>query len=130
MNASPRNETDPRAMIAAVVALHGDQCADDGMTNYAVAAFEAGRAAFYSTASYHNQRALCLCDTANMTGDLLGAMRSEYRYRDDARASGLNALVPLNDEAMSALIAAYSAIGVWRDAYELEARRFGKAVAA
>ena len=83
----------------------------------------AGRPTFYSLATYHSARACCLCRTANTTGDLVCAMRTEYALGAPGREYGLNALVPLNDEAAGDLIAAYSSIGTWRDFDELVARR-------
>lgn len=69
------------------------------------------------------RRAICLCNTANRTGDLIFAMQTEYALGAPGRIYGLNALVPLNDEAVGDLIAAYSSLGTWRDFDELVARR-------
>jgi hypothetical protein len=112
-----------RQMIDVLIAIHGDKIEDAVMIDGAVEAYAAGRPAFYSTATYHSGRACCLCKTANRTGDLLCAMRTEYALGAPGREYGLNALVPLNDDAVGDLIAAYSSIGTWRDFDELVARR-------
>jgi hypothetical protein len=117
-----------RERIALLVAIHGDRIEDAVMTDFAVEAFAAGRPAFYSTASYHSGRAICLCNTANRTGDLVEALHQEYALGAPGREYGLNALVPLNDEAVGDLLGAYQSIGTWRDWDELEARRTRKAV--
>lgn len=112
-----------RQMIDVLIAIHGDKIEDAVMIDGAVEAYVAGRPAFYSLASYHSGRAICLCNTANRTGDLLCAMQTEYALGAPGRVYGLNALVPLNDDAAGDLIAAYSSIGTWRDFDELVARR-------
>jgi hypothetical protein len=112
-----------RQMIAVLIAIHGDKIEDAVMIDGAVSAYAAGRPAFYSTATYHSGRAICLCNTANRTGDLVRALHSEYALGAPGRVYGLNALVPLNDDAVGDLIAAYSSLGTWRDFDELVARR-------
>lgn len=112
-----------RQMIAVLIAIHGDKIEDAVMIDGAVAAYAAGRPAFYSTATYHSGRAICLCNTANRTGDLIYAMQTEYALGAPGRIYGLNALVPLNDDAVGDLIAAYSSLGTWLDFDELVARR-------
>lgn len=125
--ARARRQADPastaRQMIAVLIAIHGDKIEDAVMIDGAVAAYAAGRPAFYSTATYHSARACCLCNRANASGDLLCALRTEYALGAPGRIYGLNALVPLNDEAVGDLIAAYSSIGTWWDFDELVARR-------
>jgi hypothetical protein len=138
MNASPDHATldrpvrnpaiGARRMLDTIIAIYGDKVRDNGMEERAIEAFVAGRPAFYTSASYHNARALCLCDTANETGDICAALRTEYRYADSFRATGLNALIPLNDLAAAELVAAYSSIGTMVEIDELVARRMRKAV--
>lgn len=112
-----------RQMISVLIAIHGDKIEDAVMIDSAVDAYAAGRPAFYSTAGYSSPRAICLCNTANRTGDLLFALRTEYALGAPGREYGLNALVPLNDDAVGDLIAAYSSLGTWREFDELVARR-------
>ena len=124
-------EAEVRAMIERIVVNQGGD-RDDGMTDRAVAAYLAGGPAFYTTARYSHATACCLCNTANLTRDVIAAVRTEFGFhRSDAdRERGLHTLVPLNMAGAEALSAAYHRYGVWRDADELLARRDRIAVAA
>ena len=89
-----------RGLIAELVCRHDNY--ESGRAAAALAAAEAGRAAFWTTAQYHNATACLLVLAANATGlaAALGAW-SDPRHPRKTRAALLATLVPLN--ALAAL---------------------------
>ncbi|WP_309083748.1 hypothetical protein [Chelativorans sp.] len=135
MNAIVRNApglTDVLAKLASGVAapplalqdaitLYGD---DGVMRAMAMKAISAGRAAFWSSATYQSQRALCLCGNLNSGMSFADAMADAYRHCSGAeKLRALDTLVPLNRKAAEALSLAYAGLGTWRDEHELLMRR-------
>lgn len=88
----------------------------------ALAAFEQDRPAFWTTATYHSQKASLFQQAANYK-PLLEALHYAYNRGDDYIAA-LDTLVPLNDQAALAMVIRYSDYGIWRDTEELLARRY------
>jgi hypothetical protein len=91
----------------------------------AVAALEQDRPAYWTTASYHSQRACQLQVRAHETS-LPNALRSTYHSADWVAA--LDRLVPLNEQAAIAVAVQYEEMGTFRDIDELLARRLRKPV--
>lgn len=106
---------------------------DDAVArDYAEEAFNAGRAAYWSSATYHAAISKCLMNTANRIGSLEDAIRVEVRpHQRDRMQEFLDVLVPLNEAAERELSVAYAKYtSTWRDEPELAMRRVRKAVRA
>ena len=110
-----------RALKAAIALYGNDDAMSRDIANEAVAE---GRAAYWSTATYHNATACILLDRANRM-----QMDEALRFINDpakrARlADFLDTLVPLNLKAENALALAYARhTGTFREDDELAARR-------
>lgn len=85
-------------------------------------AYEQDRPAYWSTATYHAQRASQLQIAVNEMA-LRKALACTYKPGSDWIAA-LDTLVPLNVKAATALSVAYADYGLWRDEPELLLRRF------
>lgn len=99
---------------------------DDSVSRrYAEEAMNAGHAAYWTSASYHNGVACMLCDRANLIHDLPGAIATLHviHREGDALVGFLDRLIPLNQKAAEELSLAYAGTGTWRDVEELEMRR-------
>lgn len=96
--------------------------------DYAEQAFDDGRPAYWSTASYHNQVACCLLNAANLMHSLDAAIDSVVRpHKRDRLEAYLDTLIPLNADAETELSLAYARhTGTWRDEHELARRRVRK----
>ena len=88
----------------------------------AIAAFEQDRPSFWTSASYHNQRA-CALQVAVHEMPLRKALACTYKPGSDWIAA-LDTLVPLNLKAATTLSGAYADYGLWREEAELLARRY------
>ncbi|MEO3387355.1 hypothetical protein [Mesorhizobium sp. CAU 1741] len=105
---------------------------DDAIAReYAEEAFNAGRAAYWSSATHHNAVACELLNAANRVGSLEDAIRAIVPpFKRDRMQVYLDALVPLNEAAERELSVAYAKYtATWRDEPELAMRRVRKAVA-
>lgn len=98
---------------------------DAVMRDGAINSIAEGRAAFWTTAKYHNAAALCLCYALNDGVDIVRAVENTYPvWKIDSRIPSLETIVPLNRKAVNALALAYVEMsGEWRDDFELERRR-------
>lgn len=109
--------TDTLKAIRALSDLHGTHSTID--EERALDAVQAGRAAFWTTASYHNQIAGIFLTAVNRSG-LAFALKQCARDEDPdyMRHSAylLGTLVPLNPPACAAVNAAWSSIGETWDA--------------
>ncbi len=105
---------------------------DDAVAReYAEEAFNAGRPAYWSSATHSAALTKCVMNTANRLGSLEDAIRIEVApHRRWQVQDILDVLVPLNEAAERELSIAYSKYtGTWRDEPELAMRRVRKAVA-
>lgn len=94
---------------------------DDGYERErAIEAIAAGRAAYWTMATYHNQHALNAADRANGGASLADAVA---KYPKPSHERLYDTLVPLNRKAVTDLSLAYAALGAWRDEPDLERRR-------
>ena len=94
-----------RAGIAHLAARHGN--AESGREAAAIAAARDGRAAFWTTARYHNAAACRFVLAANDVGlDLALAYHVDAAHPLTTAAALLATLVPLNPPAAAALAAA------------------------
>lgn len=112
-----------RQRLAATVARYGnDDCAT---REGALEALIDGRAAFWSDARYSDQIACSVLCEVNAGRPIIDAIdhRKWHPLWSQFRERILDGLVPLNPSATAALLAAYSVVGAWREADELEARR-------
>jgi hypothetical protein len=108
--------------LAAAIAIHDN---DDALARrQALAACAAGRAAFWTTASYHSQKACALQLAAHSFPTLEAALDDAYGPGPgtDTQVAALDTLIPLNPPATAALALAYVRLGRWRDIQDLEAR--------
>jgi hypothetical protein len=120
---SGHDQTDEAcARLAVAIDLHEN---DDALARrHALAACGAGRPAFWTTASYHSQKACALHLAAHTLPTLQTALADAYGFDlgTDAQAAALDTLIPLNPAAVAALALAYAALGRWREIQDLEAR--------
>lgn len=120
-----QTETSPREgkrRLDAAAALYGFN--DSVSREHALEAFFAGKPAYWTTATYHSQRAIGLLDALNRGCEFGIALAANYpAHLTKYRPSALDTLVPLNIKAANALAKAYDALGIWREADELEQRR-------
>ena len=94
-----------RAAIAELAVTHGN--AESGREAAALAAAAAGRAAFWTSARYHNAAACLFAIAANELGlDLALAFHVDAAHPMKTRAALLATLVPLNASARAVLAAA------------------------
>jgi hypothetical protein len=108
--------------LAYAIEIHDN---DDALARReALAACHAGRPAFWTTASYHSQKACTLQLAAHASPTLEAALDDAYGsgLGPDAQAAALDTLIPLNPPAVAALALAYLRLGRWRDIQDLEAR--------
>lgn len=98
---------------------------DAVMRDRAIDAIAEGRAAYWTTAKYHNAAAYSLCYALNDGVDIVRAVENTYPvWKIDSRIPSLETIVPLNRKAVNALALAYAEMaGTWRDDYELERRK-------
>jgi hypothetical protein len=134
MNAQPRKLTaadailgeTPLAMRARLRATV-DSYRNEDSQDYrdALDAMLAGRPAFWTTQGYSNARAVTVLREVNAGAGVLATIRRHRRSWDDPKTveRGLDYLIPMNAPATAALLAAYSVLGAWREAEELEARQ-------
>lgn len=85
----------------------------------------AGLPAFWSTATYSDQIASNVLWEINHGRPIIDAIdaRKSHPLWEKFRPAILDGLIPLNARATADLLAAYSMLGAWREADELEARR-------
>lgn len=95
---------------------------DDYSCDKALDAFTEGRAAYWSMVTYHNQRGCRLLDALNGGFTIAQAIHAHWSRSDEAPLDALDALVPLNAKACTALSLAYAAEATWKDEDELEMR--------
>jgi hypothetical protein len=110
------------AKLAAAIEIHDN---DDALARrQALAACTAGRPAFWTTASYHSQKACALHLAVHTLPTLEAAFDDAYGsgVGSDTQAAALDTLIPLNPPAVAALALAYIRLGRWRDVQDLEAR--------
>lgn len=93
--------------------------ADTIMREKALDAILEGRAAYWTTASYHNAIASDLPYALNAGVEIARAVDDAYERRQWAKDGALDTIVPLNRKAALALSVAYSMHGLWRDEEEL-----------
>jgi hypothetical protein len=108
--------------LAVAIDTHNN---DDALARrHALSACAAGRAAFWTTASYHSQKACALQLAAHTSPTLEAALDDAYGsgLGTDAQTAALDTLIPLNPPAVAALALAYVRLGRWRDIQDLEAR--------
>lgn len=120
-----QTETSPREglrRLNAAVELYRNN--DSVSREHALDAFFAGKPAYWTTATYHSQRAMGLMDALNKGCEFGIALAANYpAHCTKYRPGALDTLVPLNRLAANELSEAYEDYGTWRDAEELEARR-------
>lgn len=117
--ASPR---EGQRRLYAAIALYG--FSDSVSVDHAFEAFFADKPAYWTTADYHSQRAIGLMDDLNRGCEFGIALAANYpAHCTKYRPAALDTLVPLNIKAARALVKAYDALGIWREAEELEQRR-------
>jgi hypothetical protein len=111
-----------RRRLYAAISLYG--FSDAVSMDHALEAFFEDKPAYWTTADYHSQRAIGLMDDLNRGCEFGIALAANYpAHCTHYRPSALDTLVPLNIKAANALVKAYDALGIWRDAEELEQRR-------
>ena len=112
-----------RARLRATVDSYRNEDSQDFRD--ALDAMIAGRPAFWFTQNYSNQRACIVLSEVNAGMGVLEAIRSHQRRYDDPKMieRGLDYLIPMNAPAMSALLAAYAELGMWREHDEIECRQ-------
>ncbi len=86
-------------------------------------AYEQERPAYWTTATYHDQRA-CQLQIVVHEMPLPRALKFAYKLGDYIAA--LDRLIPLNEQAAIAMTVQYAEYGVWRDVEELLARRYAR----
>lgn len=98
---------------------------DAVMRDRAIDAIAEGRAAYWTTAKYHNAAAYSLCYALNDGVDIVRAIENTYPvWKIDSRIPALETIIPLNWRAVNALSLTYAEMaGTWRDEWELERRR-------
>ena len=111
-----------RSLIDAIEVYDNE---DAVMRDRAIDAIAEGRAAYWTTAKYHNAAAFSLCYALNDGVDIVRAIENTYpEWKADSRIPSLETIVPLNRKAMNALALAYVEMsGEWRDDFELERRK-------
>lgn len=114
-------------LVAEFKQRHGDCVAlydnDDPVSRQlAQTAYEQERPSFWTSASYHSQKACILQQAANYK-PMDEALRYAFGLGGDYIA-GLDSLVPLNDRAAIALIAQYGQYGCFVLVEDVLARRF------
>lgn len=120
-----QTETSPREGLRRLnVAVELYRNNDSVSREHALEAFMAGKPAYWTTATYHSQRALGLMDDLNRGCEFGIALAANYpAHCTKYRPGALDTLIPLNRRAAVDLVKAYDALGIWREVDELEARR-------
>jgi len=112
-----------RRYLLAAIGKHENN--DDISRDLAIDAIASGRAAFWTTGTYHNQLAANLLNEVNKGATVENAMLFWFagRRQDVKIRTGLDTLIPLNAKASAELVAAYELCGTFRNERELERRR-------
>jgi hypothetical protein len=118
--AAPAHE--PHRRLAAAIELCGN---DDALARRSArAACNDGRPAFWTTATYHSQKACVLHLAVHTEPTLEAAVECAYgpHTGTELRHAAFDTLIPLNAAAMEALALAYARLGRLPDVAELETR--------
>jgi hypothetical protein len=119
---APENPVLIRRRLADVIELYDNE--DCVSRDWTVEAIVAGRPAFWTSATYHSQRACNLHLDVVAGASIQQALEAHYPVRlNHSRESALDTLIPLDRRAAAALSQAYADLGIWRDDDELELRR-------
>lgn len=127
LSASERSPAEAVRRVDRAIARYGNP--DDFARPLAIAAFTAGKPSWWTTQTYHNQRAKRLLTAILCRGVAIEDVFAEAYptwLETKVRIGGLDDLVPLNILAANELSETYEMFGLWRDAGELEARRLVK----
>jgi hypothetical protein len=123
-----KDEMTCRMLISDCIKLYDND--DSLLRRYAHAAYDAGRAAYWTVVSYHSQKAASFANRANYLPQdhdgayLLQAGIEAYGNASyGTRIEALDTLIPLNERAARDLAQAYADTGIWKDEDQLLARR-------
>jgi hypothetical protein len=114
--------TEARRRLAVAIEIYGN---DDALARrVALGALAASRAAYWTTARYHSQKACALQLAVHAQPSIEAALNYAYSPGKDAdvRLAALETLVPVNLQAAEALVLAYTSLGATDDVRALQAR--------
>ena len=114
-----------RMKISDCIKLYNND--DALLRRYANQAFERDEAAYWSTSTYHSQRAAMFANRANYfpkdTDGIYLMQAADECYGATYKIEALDTLIPLNERAARDLCEAYAKLGSWKDEDQVLARR-------
>jgi len=114
----PESVAETRRNLADAIAIYENNCDFD--REQTRAAIDAGRPAFWTMSNFSDQWG---CNVLRRINEGMSVVEAIAKYPKLDHGRLLGTLVPLNAKAETELSHAYAAIGLFRDQFELAARR-------